>query len=67
MVGWQLYLFTRLRAGDARHAFEPRQLPSKPCRPRWYSLFYHAPEHTPQTEKAPCCAVGLAWSEQDKP
>jgi len=24
---------TRLRAGGSRHAFGPRQLPSKPCRP----------------------------------
>ncbi len=39
MVDWQLYCFTRLRAGEARHAFEPRQLPSKPCRPRRYLYF----------------------------
>jgi len=24
---------TKLRAGGSRHAFGPRQLPSKPCRP----------------------------------
>jgi hypothetical protein len=40
-VSCQLFCFTRLRAGDARHAFEPRQLPSKPCRPRWTPLEYH--------------------------
>jgi len=40
-VSCQLFCFTRLRAGDARHAFEPRQLPSKPCRPRWTLVEYH--------------------------
>src|SRR5690348_13903166 len=33
-VSCQLCCSTRLRAGGARHAFGPRQLPSKPCRPR---------------------------------
>ena len=29
----QLFCFTQLRASEPRHAFGPRQLPSKPCRP----------------------------------
>ena len=33
---------TKLRAGGSRHAFGPRQLPSKPCRPLRAPLFYHA-------------------------
>jgi len=30
---------TKLRAGGSRHASEPRQLPSKPCRPHWHLYF----------------------------
>jgi hypothetical protein len=32
-VSCQLCCFTLLRASEPRHAFGPRQLPSKPCRP----------------------------------